>query len=144
MSAPAAACNIKSMLAGLVGALLLASPAKADDWSLRCTYEQGVILRIEYNAGEPSHSVAVLSKGKSALMLTPPVPAARLTASDRYTFIVDRERTGHANEHSLLIRLHTDTMRSTLEGGNGVSWDYVALAGKMRRGVTAAHRQTNS
>lgn len=120
---------MKKLLAGvLIG--FLGAPAKADDWSLKCEYEEGVILRIQYTAGDPSHSVAVISKGTSALAVTPEVPAARMTAPDLYTFIVDRERTGRANEHSLLIRLHTDTMKSTLEGGNGVSWDYISLSGE--------------
>lgn len=46
-----------------------------------------------------------------------------------YTFIVDRERTGVGNERNLIIRLDTDTMMSTLEAGNGVSWDYLLLQG---------------
>lgn len=122
--------TVTKLLTGILLGVLLASPAKADDWSLKCEYEEGVVLRIKYSAGDPSHSVGVLSNGGSMLALTPQVPAARMTAPDRYTFIVDRERTGRANEHSLLIRLHTDTMRSSLEGGNGVSWDYISLSGK--------------
>lgn len=113
----------------LLAVCLLASRASAHDWSLKCSYEEGVTLRIKYNAGVPSHSVAVVAKGTSTLALTRELSAARLTAPDAYTFIVDRERTGAPNEHSLLIRLRTDTMKSTLEGGNGVSWDFVSLSG---------------
>jgi hypothetical protein len=116
-------------LAGL-SAFALASPARADDWTLVCSYERGVIVEIKYNAGDPSHEVAVKLNGTTDLLAHRAfVPAARLTAPGSFTFIVDRERTGLANERNLIIRLNTDTMASTIEAGNGASWDYLSLQG---------------
>ncbi len=109
--------------------MALATRARADDWTLNCNYPGGVALAIKYDAGGPAHSVSLKSKGSTNLKTTPAVPAARLTAEGLYTFIVDRERTGAANEHSLVIRVNTETLESILEAGNGVSWDYLTLKG---------------
>lgn len=117
----------------IIAAVFLAfgsSPAWADDWALSCEYAKGVAVEITYDAGTPSHSIAVRRAGSSGLRVTELVPAARLTAEGAYTFIVDRDRTGEPNEHNLIIRLNTETMASVLEAGNGVSWDYVRLDGK--------------
>lgn len=114
----------------IASAFAVASPARADDWTLVCGYDRGVIVEIKYNAGDPAHDVAVRLNGTTNLLTHRAfVPAARLTAPDGYTFIVDRERTGVGNERNLIIRLNTDTMVSTLEAGNGVSWDYLSLKG---------------
>lgn len=117
-------------IATALAALTIATPAMADDWTLICSYEQGVLVEIKYNAGDPSHDVAVRLNGATNLLTHRAfVPAARLTAPDGYTFIVDRERAGVGNERNLIIRLNTETMASTLEAGNGVSWDYLSLKG---------------
>lgn len=114
----------------VASAVALASPAQADDWTLVCSYDRGVLVEIKYNAGDPSHDVAVRLNGETNLLTHRAfVPAARLTAPNSYTFIVDRERTGVGNERNLIIKLNTDTMASTLEAGNGVSWDYLSLKG---------------
>lgn len=114
----------------VASAFALASPARADDWTLVCSYERGVLVEIKYNADDPSHDVAIRLNGETDLFTHRAfVPAARLTAPNGYTFIVDRERTGMANERNLIIILNTDTMASTLEAGNGVSWDYLTLQG---------------
>ena len=113
-----------------LAALTIATPAMADDWTLICSYDQGVLVEIKYNAGDPSHEVAIRLNGMTDLLAHRAfVPAARLTAPGSYTFIVDRERTGVANERNLIIRVNADTMASTLEAGNGVSWDYLSLPG---------------
>lgn len=120
---------IGRIAAGLV-ALTIATPAMADDWTLMCSYEQGVLVEIKYNAGDPSHEVAIRLNGTTDLLAHRAfVPAARLTAPGSYTFIVDRERTAVANERNLIIRLNTETMTSNLEAGNGASWDYLSLQG---------------
>lgn len=120
---------IGRIVAGLA-ALVSATSATADDWTLACNYEQGVLVEIKYLAGDPSHQVAIVLNGTTDLLVHRAfVPAARLTAPGGYTFIVDRERTGVGNERNLIIRLNTDTMTSTLEAGNGVSWDYLSLRG---------------
>lgn len=120
---------VKFFIATLV-TVFVASPAKADDWALTCNYAGGAFIEIKYNAGDPSHSIAVKRKGSTGLQVTSAVPAARLTAPGNYIFMVDREQAGKPNEHSLLVRLNTETMVSTLEAGNGVSWDYLNLKGK--------------
>jgi len=95
-----------------------------------CNYDRGVLVEIKYEAGDPSHEVAVRLNGETDFLTHRAfVPAARLTGPNGYTFIVDRERTGMGNERNLIIRLNTDTMTSTLEAGNGVSWDYLSLQG---------------
>ena len=93
----------------------LATPAMADDWTLICSYDQGVLVEIKYNAGDPSHEVAIRLNGMTDLLAHRAfVPAARLTAPGSYTFIVDRERTGVANERNLIIRVNADTMALAL------------------------------
>lgn len=120
---------IECIAAGLA-ACVVATPVMAEDWNLICSYEQDVLVEIKYKAGDPSHNVAIRLNGKTDLLAHREfVPAARLSAPGSYTFIVDRDRTGVGNERNLIIRLDTDTMTSTLEAGNGVSWDYLSLQG---------------
>lgn len=121
---------MKKVIFGVFSCTFMSSPVLADNWALSCKYESGTTALIKYDAGRPSHSISITAKGSSILQRTPFLPAARLTAPNFYSFIVDRERIGRPNEHSFVIRLDTKTMKSTLQGGNGASWDYVSLSGE--------------
>lgn len=121
--------RLTSAFASIALAIMLSAPAFADDWALECRFKGGVDLQIRYYAGDPSHSVEVVSAGTSKLQVAPAAPAARLTAPSNYIFIVDRERSGGPNAHSLVIRVNTSTMKANLTAGNGVSYDFTFLDG---------------
>ena len=119
----------RALFVGTVVGLTFAAPAQADDWTLLCTFGDGIETIIEYDAGWPQYTVAV-TRGGRTLNVMKALPAGRISNESEMLLFVNREAEPK-QERKLLIRLNNDTMRAKLEAGSG-GFDYVALSGTCR------------
>jgi hypothetical protein len=111
--------------------LVSAAPARADDWTLSCSYPApNMNLRIHYDAGAPSYSIRVFHAGNTGLPEHAELKANIISSRERLTLLTFESA---PNARQLLVKVDTAPMTSTAEWGNAVSWDHGTATGTCRQ-----------
>ena len=115
--------RVLGLLVGLT-VLAFASPASADDWTLKCDYKGGLKIFASYKAGDPSYEIYVSSSGDSDLGRDQRFSMNELLSPDETILFTQKD-----GPVQILFRVVRETLATTIEIGSQASWDYKKTVG---------------